>query len=72
MTVHTSLMLAITTPARWGYTPVDVFFGTVRERPDRVVVEAGELLRHDATGEVVVFKGRLGADLVTASTEFSD
>lgn len=63
--IHSSYMVAITSPARWGYSSVDVFFGAVRERPDRVVVEAGDLLRRDETGEIVVFKGREGNSLVT-------
>lgn len=66
---RTSFMVVATRPTRFGFTPVDVFFGEVRERPDRVMVVAGDLLRNDATGEVVTFKGREGSTLVTEPVE---
>jgi len=67
--IRSSLMDAVTSPSRWGYTPVDLFFGEVRERPDRVVVHKGELLRHDQTGAIVVFLGRQGANLLTTKAD---
>ena len=41
---RTSRTAAITSPARWGFELVDVFFGQVRPRATQTVVVAGDLL----------------------------
>ena len=66
---NTSRMAVVTSPTRFGFTPVDVFFGTVQERPERIVVMSGEALRNEATGEVVVFVAREGTTLITTPLE---
>lgn len=61
---RTSRMDAITTPARWGYEVVDVFFGEVRVRKNQTIAFKGDLLRKD--GIVREFIAREGTELVLA------
>ena len=72
MPTYTSRLLLITQPiARWGLTPVDVFFGEVRERPERDMVfgpspdgtRPGDMVR-DASGSIREFLGREGTTLL--------
>jgi len=62
---RTSRMCVVTSPARFGWVAVDVLFGTVRDRADRVTVLAGDAVRNLETGEVRVFVSREGTALVT-------
>jgi hypothetical protein len=62
---HSSRMVVVTTPERFGFRSADVFFGTVRERPDRTVICTGDALQNIETGEVCVFVAREGMTLVT-------
>lgn len=64
--VKTSRMAAITNPQRFGFEPVDIFFGVVRPRPERVVTCKGDLLRDLATGQVVTFEFRQNDEVHTA------
>ena len=66
---YTSRMEAVTSPTRFGFTPVDVIFGSVIERPDRIIVMSGDALRNEATGEVVEFIAREGYTLQTTPLE---
>jgi hypothetical protein len=56
-------MVVVTNPQRFGFTPVEVWFGVARATP-RTVTVAGDLLR-DATGKVVEFVAREGDTLIT-------
>jgi hypothetical protein len=58
-------MASVTSPERFGFRSVDVFFGIVRPRPDRVVVVRGDLLQNIETEEVRVFVAREGNTVVT-------
>lgn len=67
----TSRLLLVTQPlTRWGLMPVDVFFGEVRERPERDMVlgpspdgtRPGDLVR-DSSGSIREFLGREGGVL---------
>ena len=60
MTTTTSMMQAITTPSRFGFEVVDMFFGEVRDRRDQTIAVRGDLLRNIATGEIREFRGREG------------
>ena len=57
-------MVVVTAPRRFGFTPVDVFFGVVRERPERTIITPGDLLRDDATGEIGEFVAREDGKLI--------
>ncbi len=61
-TTWTSRMDAITSPHRWGYEIVDVFFGKVRVRRNQTIAMKGDCLR-DGSGKVWVFQGRTNNDL---------
>jgi hypothetical protein len=61
-------MAAITTPSRFGYEIVDVFFGEVRVRSDQTIAMVNDLLR-DGEGNVFKFQGREGNDLILAPVE---
>jgi len=61
-------MAAITTPSRFGYEIVDVFFGEVRVRSDQTIAMINDLLR-DGEGNVFEFQGREGNDLILAPVE---
>ena len=63
---HTSRMAAITTPSRFGYEIVDVFFGEVRVRSDQTLAMINDLLR-DGGGLSVQFP-----DAVELGLEFFD
>jgi hypothetical protein len=60
-------MVVITNPTRFGYTPCDVFFGEVRERPERNMIIAGsnDCLLVDPSGNVVEFVAREGSKIIT-------
>ena len=60
----TSVMAAITTPARWSYEGVDIFFGEVRVRANQTIAMRGDLLRDVDDGSIVEFIGREGATLI--------
>ena len=60
----TSVMAAITTPARWSYEVVDIFFGEVRVRANQTIAMRGDLLRDMDDGSVVEFIGRKGDALI--------
>ena len=64
---HTSRMEAVTSPERFGFTPVTVLFGVTRA-VTRVVTMPGDLLREDATGALVEFVAREGTTLITRPT----
>ena len=61
---NTSVMAAITTPARWSYEVVDVFFGEVRVRANQTIAMKGDLLRDMDDGSIVEFIGREGTSLI--------
>ena len=61
----TSRLLVLSNPLRWELTPVDVFYGEVRDRPERTMVlgpsgdvtRPGDIVR-DKNGTVWEFLGR--------------
>ena len=57
-------MAAVTTPSRWSYEVVNVFFGTVRVCANQAVAMKGDLLRDMDDGSVVEFIGRDGDTLI--------
>jgi len=57
---NTSVMAAVTSPIRWSFEVVDLFFGEVRVRKSQVVAMKGDLVRDLETGEVSEFLGRDG------------
>jgi hypothetical protein len=67
------MLLVLHPLTRWGVMPVDVFYGEVRERPERTMVfgpagdgtRPGDLVRC-ADGTVREFLGREGEVLVLA------
>lgn len=61
----TSVMKAVTSPIRWSYEIVDIWFGEVRVRKSQTVALAGDLLRDLETGEIVELQGREGDMLLT-------
>ncbi len=61
----TSIMKAVTSPIRWSYEIVDIYFGVPRVRKNQVVAMAGDLLRDLETGEIVELRGREGDMLLT-------
>lgn len=61
---NTSVMAAVTTPSRWSYEIVNVFFGEVRVRANQAVAMKGDLLRDMDDGSVVEFIGRDGDTLI--------
>ncbi len=60
--IHSSLMAAVTTPSRFGFTIVDIFFGEVRPRRNQTVAMKGDYLMDDS-GQVFLFEGREGDTL---------
>jgi hypothetical protein len=57
-------MVAITNPARWGYTVVDMFFGQARPRRNQTVAVKGDILQ-DAKGKLWEFMGREHGKIIT-------
>lgn len=50
MATHSSRMLALTSPARFGLEVVRVFFGEIRPDPHQVSVISGDLVRLKGLG----------------------
>lgn len=63
MPTLTSEMVVVTTPARFGFELVDIFFGEVRVRPNQTRVERGDILRDLKTGALGEFVSRCGTEL---------
>lgn len=61
-TTWTSPMEAVTSPQRWGYEIVDIFYGKVLPRKDQTVAMKGDCLR-DPDGNLWEFERRIHNDL---------
>jgi len=74
MTSTTPMLCAVTSPSRFGYEIVDVFFGQVSVRMNQTIAVArpegrGDLLRDKTTGKVAEFLGRTGNQIILGSVE---
>lgn len=63
-TTNSSRLDAVTSPARWGYRVVHLWSDGPHPARNQTTAVAGELLQHLETGEVRVFLGRVGRELL--------
>jgi hypothetical protein len=65
-TIHTSSLIVVTTPARWGYEIVDIIYGEiVSTRRNQTIAIKGDILR-DRAGKLWEFQERRGSQLKVA------
>ena len=60
MPTLTSLMVAASNPARWGFEVMDIVFDVPRLRSSQTLVVRGEFVRSTTSGRMYQFAGREG------------